>query len=158
MLHTIQFLVFPHLSCAGTLELHFHARWYWNRPSGVAKADRDSINGTCQYHLSRSNFVTHFACPMRSMTSLFRGKGYESLFVTAFSFLKSIQRRKVPSGLCTRDTPVTVAWFYDVIQKHVLNFCSKMLQFQQVNTIRMGRVPNIHIMIDTMCTARCIWK
>ena len=94
-----------HWNVAGAFFMPNGITAYWKRPSGVAKADRDfvlSVSGTYQYPLSRLHFVTYFAFPMRSMISLIWGKGNKSLLVTAFSFLKSVQRQKVPSGFGTR--------------------------------------------------------
>lgn len=57
------------------------------------------FQGTCQYPLSRSNFVITAVGPMLSMQSSMRGSGNESGTVTALTLWKSGQKRGVPSEL-----------------------------------------------------------
>ena len=69
---------------------------YWYRPCGVTNADSSLallVRGTCQYPFKRSRVVTYLALPILSMQSSILSNGKESAFVTAFNFLKSVQKR-----------------------------------------------------------------
>ena len=79
-----------------------YRQWKW--PNGVTNAEMGtdfSSKGTCQYPRVMSSLVRYRACPMRSSRSSTRGNGNGSGTVTALTFRKSVQSRKVPSDFGT---------------------------------------------------------
>jgi len=80
-------------SCWGS----FHAKRHdLILPYGDTNANNSfalSVRSTCHYPYKRSWVVTYLALPVLSMQSSILGRGKELDFVTAFSFLKSVQKQ-----------------------------------------------------------------
>ena len=97
--------------------------------------------------------------PSWSNQSTILDKRWQSGLVTAFTFQKSVQERKLPSNL---ETTRHGEPFHVSILQHVSNFLTNVLMFDRVNLICMLLdwycITHIHVMYSSGCSLWSIWK